>query len=142
MWGLSRFLAAGLLVAVLTPAASAQTIGYGEAIDQLMASCGQDVEKHCKNVRLGAGRIDGCLGEHSNEISQQCKTTYVQAFTLLAQRAQAQAAAPELCKADAKRLCSDFNEGRARILRCLTRKDNARNVSKACNTAITDAGWR
>jgi hypothetical protein len=136
----SRFLATGVLLAFLAVPASAQTIGYAEGIEMLMAACGQDIETHCKDVRLGSGRIEACLA--GNEISQQCKTTYVEVFTQLEKRAQAEAAVPELCKADAARLCRNFREGRARIVRCLIREDNTRKVSNKCNQAITDAGWR
>ena len=57
-------------------------------------------------------------------------------------RAKAQAAVPEVCKNDAKRHCSNFRAGDGRVLRCLIRSDNVRKVSKNCNQAITDAGWR
>jgi hypothetical protein len=122
--------------------AAAQTIGYGEAIRQLTAACGTDIEKHCKGVKPGGGAISACLAKNAGSISGGCASTFEVAFGLLAKRAAAQEAAPELCRADAERLCSDFREGRARILRCLTRVDNRRKVSNKCNQAITDAGWR
>jgi hypothetical protein len=118
----------------------AQTIGYGEAIRGLTAACGADLEKHCKGVKPGGGAIAACL-KRSN-VSPGCAATFEGAFVLLAKRAAAQAAAPQLCQAEAKRLCSNFREGRARILRCLIRRDNIRKVSNKCNQAITDAGWR
>ena len=118
----------------------AETVGYGEAIRGLTAACGADIEKHCKGVKPGGGAISACLAK--NNISSGCAATYVAAFALLAERAAAQEAAPQICEADAKRLCSNFREGRARILRCLIRRDNIRKVSNKCNQAITDAGWR
>ena len=118
----------------------AQTIGYGEAIRGLTAACGADIEKHCKGVKPGGGAISSCLAK--NNISTGCAATFEAAFALLATRAAAQEAAPQLCAAEAKRLCSNFREGRARILRCLIRDDNIRKVSDKCNQAITDAGWR
>jgi hypothetical protein len=118
----------------------AQTIGYGEAIRGLTAACGADLEKYCKGVKPGGGAISACLKR--NSVSPGCSATFEAAFTLLAKRAAAQEAAPQLCQAEAKRLCSNFREGRARILRCLIRRDNIRKVSNKCNQAITDAGWR
>ena len=118
----------------------AQTIGYGEAIRGLTAACGADIEKHCKGVKPGGGAISACLAK--NNISTGCAATFEAAFVLLAKRVAAQEAAPQICEADAKRLCSNFREGRARILRCLIRNDNIRKVSNKCNQAITDAGWR
>ncbi len=118
----------------------AQTIGYGEAIRGLTAACGADIEKHCKRVKPGGGAISACLAR--NNISTGCAATFKAAFVLLAKRAAAQEAALQLCKVDAKRLCSNFQQGRARILSCLIRNDNIRRVSNKCNQAITDAGWR
>ena len=133
-------LTAALICAAASPAL-AQTISYGEAMDKLIAACGADVDKYCKDVRLGGNRIQDCLSANPG-VSGICKVTLDEVNALLQKRAEAQAAVPELCKSEAKRLCENFREGRGRILRCLTREENARNVSKACNTAITNAGWR
>jgi len=138
----SRFsLIAFTLVALALPA-SAATVSYTEAIDILIAACGKDVETYCSDVRLGSGRIEACLTKNSSRISQQCTTDFPKVVALLDARAAAQAAVPQVCKADAARLCEDFRLGRARVIRCLTREDNTRRVSNRCNAAIDDAGWR
>ncbi len=118
----------------------AQTIGYGEAIRGLTAACGADLEKYCKGVKPGGGAIGVCLAR--NNISTGCAATFKAAFVLLAKRAAAQEAAPQLCAAEMKRLCKNFQRGSGRILRCLIRNDNIRKVSDKCNRAINDAGWR
>ena len=118
----------------------AQTIGYGEAIRGLTAACGADLEKYCKGVKPGGGAIGACLAR--NNISTGCAATFKAAFVLLDKRAAAQAAAPQLCAAEMKRVCKNFQSGSGRILRCLIRRDNIRKVSNKCNQAITDAGWR
>jgi len=118
----------------------AQTIGYGEAIRGLTAASGADIEKFCKGIKPGGGAISACLAK--NNISTGCAATFEAAFVLLAKRAAAQEAAPKVCAAEAKRLCSNFRPGGARILRCLIREDNLRKVTNKCNQAITDAGWR
>jgi hypothetical protein len=142
MSGRARLLASAFLVLSLGLSASAETIGYGDAMGVLIGACGADVEANCADVRLGGDRIQACLQQNASRLSPNCVTTYNQVVGLLQQRALAQEAVPNLCEADAKRLCSDFREGRARILRCLIREDNTRKVSNACNQAITDAGWR
>lgn len=141
MIGSRSILTAFALVALTLPAA-AVTISYTDAIDILTASCGKDVQTYCGDVRIGSGRIEACLAKNSSRLSQQCQTTLPQVLALIDARAAAQAAVPEICKADAARLCEDFREGRARVLRCLIREDNTRKVSKRCNAAIDDAGWR
>jgi hypothetical protein len=124
-----------------SPAAS-QTISYTEATQMLIAACGADIEANCKGVKPGGNRIQACLANNAGKVSAQCKNTYAAAFADLTKRAQAQAAVPELCKHDVRRFCSNFRAGSARILRCLIRSDNVRRVSRRCNQAITDAGWR
>jgi nitrate/nitrite-specific signal transduction histidine kinase len=133
---------AGAFACTLALPASAQTIGYGDSMKLLIEACSADVEKHCASVRIGSGRIEACLQQNVNSLSQNCVTTYNAVVQQLQVRAAAQEAVPKVCEADAKRLCEDFRAGRARFLRCLIREDNTRKVSNACNKAITDAGWR
>jgi Cysteine rich repeat len=137
------------LIAVLTTTllivaapVSAETISYTEAAGALVAACGADINANCKGVKPGGDRIQACLAENASKVSAQCKETYAKVFASLAERAKAQAALPQLCKYDAERYCSNFRAGDGRILRCLIRSDNVRKVSKKCNQAITNAGWR
>ena len=136
------FVCSAIMLLSAATGASAQTISYGEAVGQLTAACGADIEKHCKGVKPGGGRMDACLAKNSGKISGACNNTYKAALASLQKRHQAQQAAPQLCAAEIKRLCSNFRQGNARILRCLIRQDNVKKVSNKCNQAITDAGWR
>lgn len=121
---------------------SAQTISYTEATRTLIAACGADINANCKGVKPGGHRIEACLAENAGKVSPQCKQTYAAVFASLAARAKAQAAVPTLCKNDVQRYCSNFRAGDGRILGCLIRSDNVRKVTRKCNRAITDAGWR
>ena len=139
----SVVLVAGLVsVFALQSPSSAATISYAEAARALTAACGADISTYCKGVKPGGNRLQACLVENGGSISGQCRETYNAVFESLAVRAKAQANVPRLCKSDAERVCSDFRGGGARILRCLIRKDNVGKVTKKCNQAITDAGWR
>lgn len=122
--------------------AMAQTIGFADAMSRFTASCSADLEQHCRGVPLGGGQIRNCLAQNKLKVSAGCANTYVEVFAMLERRLQAQASAPGVCRGDIRRLCSNFREGQARILRCLIRRDNAKKVSRSCNQAITDAGWR
>jgi hypothetical protein len=141
MW--IRYFVVAVLMSLWTgSSATAQTIGFADAMGRFTASCGADLEQHCRGVPLGGGEIKNCLIQNQAKLSTGCRATYVDVFAMLDRRLQAQAAGPEICKSDIRRLCSNFREGQARILRCLIRPDNARKVSRVCNQAITDAGWR
>lgn len=137
------FLVAGIAAwcAFASPG-SADTISYAQAAQALVAACGNDVNALCKGVKPGGDRIQGCLAQNAGQVSQQCRQTYQSVFASLAARAKAQAEVPQVCKHDAERHCSNFRAGNARILRCLIRSDNVRKISKKCNQAITNAGWR
>ena len=136
----------GLLVALTlaggvaaSGASHAETIGYGEAIRTLTSACGNDLETYCKGVKPGGGAVRNCLV--SNPVSPNCTATVDVVFQLLEQRAAAQQAAPKVCANDARRRCSEFREGNARVLRCLIRPDINKGVSKKCRQALIDAGW-
>ena len=137
---ISSYLGLAALAVCLAKPAAAETIGYADAMDMLMGACGNDVQSHCKDVRIGSGRIEGCLQQSG--VSPQCTATAAQVAVLLDARAAAQAAVPELCKHDVAKLCPNFRAGNARVLNCLIRRDNVRKVSRKCNEAITNAGWR
>ena len=132
---------AAALGAVAWPAA-AETISYTEATQALIGACGSDISALCKGIKPGGGRLQVCLLNNAAKVSPPCMQTYEAVFASLKARAEAQAAVPKACRRDAERICSNFRAGNARILRCLIRKDNVRKVTKKCNRAITDAGWR
>lgn len=142
MKGHVRAIGAAALVALLATPVSADTISYADAMQELIGACSKDVQKYCADVRLGSGRIEDCLAKNGSKVSAQCTTTFATVQMQIAARAAAQAAVPDMCAADANRLCSNFRGGKARILNCLIRRDNVRRVSKRCNQAINDAGWR
>ena len=119
----------------------AETIGYGQAIRTLTSACGADLQRNCSGVKPGGGAIQACMAKHKADVSPNCIATVQVVFDLIAKRAEAQAAAPSLCANDARRHCSEFREGNARVLRCLIRPDIYRGVSKKCKQALTDAGW-
>jgi hypothetical protein len=128
----------GGAAAAAAPAA-AQTIGYADAIAILAKSCGKDIEKHCKGINLGGGRIEACIAEKPG-ISANCKTDLVQVQALLAARAAAQASVSELCNRDAQQFCKLTKPGKGNILNCLLKA--APSVSEKCNAAIDAAGYR
>lgn len=120
--------------------ATAETIGFADAIKILSASCGDDIEKYCKNVNLGDGRIQQCLVEHEANVSAQCNADYARVFALLQQRFAAQAAVDQACNRDAQQYCKLTKPGKGNILKCLLKAEPS--VSNKCNQAITDAGYR
>jgi hypothetical protein len=129
-----------LLFFGLTMAGHAATISYADAMTQLAASCGADIKKICKGLNLGGGRIKNCLQKNAAQVSQPCNATLASVITSIQAREKAQASVTSVCKNDANRLCNGVKLGDAHMLTCLVKASGA--VSRKCNDAITNAGWR
>src|SRR5262249_36932243 len=84
--------AIALSLCAATHSSSAQSIGYADALGVLGKNCGRDIDKFCKKVNLGGGRMLQCLGQNEAAVSGGCKTSFVQMQTLLTTRAEARAA--------------------------------------------------
>lgn len=136
---LMRTVITAALVAGVSPA-MAQTVGFADAIKILAASCGKDIDAHCKSATLANFGISQCLDQNAAKVSQKCNVDRVVVEELISARLAAQAAAPKLCNADARQLWANHKPGAGNILRCLLKAE--RRVSQKCNTAIDLAGYR
>lgn len=119
--------------------ASAQSVGFAEAVDRLAVSCRADIDKFCKKVGLGGGRIQRCLDQNAAGISPGCKGTVNELRNLLHTRAQARAAVPKACERDIMRLCSGVQPRDGNLMECFYKA--RRNVSPQCQKMISDAGY-
>lgn len=124
----------------LFASAQAQTVSYAEAADRLAAACGKDIDEYCRGVNLGSGRMKNCLSQNRDGLSAECKETYTQTFMLIEKRAQARTAVLKLCDVDTRKLCSGVAKGDGQVLECILTA--SAGVSRKCNQAITDAGFR
>ncbi len=133
---------AGLLAIGLAGTAAAETIGYADAIKILATTCGADIEKVCPKAQLANFEIGRCLQENQAKVSPQCTTSLVRVGQSLQARAAAQASVSKLCATDVQRLCPPklMKPGDGHLLVCLLKAQPS--VSKRCNAAITDAGYR
>lgn len=128
-----------LVVLLAGGPAAAQTIGYADAMGILVKSCGPDIEKYCKKVNLGGGRIESCLADNAANVSDACKADYAAAYVALQARFAAQEAVSQICAGDVARLCPDITRGKGHTLQCLL---NKARLGNRCSQAITDAGYR
>eukprot|EP00878_Enallax_costatus_P015261 GHUV01015979.1.p1 GENE.GHUV01015979.1~~GHUV01015979.1.p1 ORF type:complete len:801 (+),score=251.73 GHUV01015979.1:135-2405(+) len=88
----------------------------------LAAQCRNDVEKFCKNVQPGDGRVHACLREHRKEISDGCRR---EEMILEQQEAEHIELRPNLLKAcsnERQTFCGNVQPGSARVFRCLAEK--------------------
>lgn len=104
-------------------------------VEHVEAACGADVKRLCKGIEPGEGRIQRCLTEHKDEISQECKDSLREQGEALQSKWEKVETA---CSADAKRLCKDVEPGEGRILVCLMQ--HPKEISQTCKDAIVGKG--
>ena len=78
-------------------------------------ACATDVEKFCKDVPPGHGRVAVCLNEHANDLSATCKPVAQDIATKMNEPMQMHAD----CAADVQKLCGDVPAGSGRTGFCL-----------------------
>ena len=96
-------------------------------------ACSKDVDKFCKDVRPGGGRIQTCLKQHEKELSGDCKNKNEK-------QSQSREEISDQCKEDVKKFCDDTRGGKGRKLVCLN--ENVAKLSQGCRSAIKDAKGR
>ena len=119
--------------------ASAQSIGYADAIDRFAIACSNDIQKHCAKLDLGGGRIAQCLDQNRAKVSASCTATAGALASLLATRAQARASVLRLCDVDIRRLCQGIEPGDGNLMECFYKAKQ--NVSSQCRQAVANAGY-
>jgi hypothetical protein len=133
------FLASSFLIAAVG-ASAAQTMSYADAVSQLAAACGKDLQKYCKGVELGGGSLKACLDANQARVSGQCQQTRLAVYASIARRAAAQRNMGQICDADIERLCGTSHAD-AHLIECLLSVSPAA-ISAPCNQVFTDTGWR
>lgn len=132
--------AMALALSGLAAPAQAATISFADAMSLMARDCGADVQKHCKGVPLANNGVGQCLVANQAKVSPVCIQTLAAVRASLAARIAAQDSVIKVCRGDANRRCQGVVHSDAHTLDCLLKAANT--VSKKCNEAITDAGWR
>ena len=88
--------------------------------------CKADMEKFCKGVEPGEGRVVKCMKEHEAELSEGCKKVAGKMGEMKEKMKDAAGA----CKADKEKFCKDVEPGEGRIIKCL--KEHEAELSEAC----------
>ena len=89
--------------------------------------CKADIEKFCKGVQPGQGRIIQCMKQHEAEFSPACKEQ------IDADKEEAQEFV-KACKPDVEKFCKGVAQGKGRIYRCL--KANEAQLSPSCQAHL------
>ncbi len=104
-------------------------VGLSQDLDQDVAPargkgvCKADVDKFCKGIKPGGGRIWACLKSNEVNLSQPCKDQMVQAREKGKEFQKA-------CKDDARKFCKGIPRGKGRIVACL--KSHEAELAEPC----------
>jgi hypothetical protein len=90
--------------------------------------CSADIQKFCKGVKPGGGTIAACMKEHSQELSQSCKSHVAALEGNVKLFAKA-------CKSDFQKYCKGVKPGEGRIIFCL--KEHETDLSDSCRNLLT-----
>jgi len=93
--------------------------------------CHDDVQKFCKEVRPGKGRIVKCMKEHESEISQTCKDHRAK---IKEERKEARKERRDACREDMEKHCKDIKAGGGARVKCL--KENKEKLSQECQSSM------
>jgi hypothetical protein len=97
-------------------------------------ACKADVEKNCKGVEPGQGRMMGCLRKNEANLSAPCKEQIAKMDERRGQMHERMHNAAEACKGDVQQYCANVQPGGGRVARCL--KENEAKLAAPCKAAM------
>lgn len=107
-------------------------------IDTVAEGCKIELEKYCKDVTPGRGRLLACLYAHEDKLSGRCEYALFDAAVRLERAVAALSYAANECHEDLDKYCAAVEAGEGRLLECLER--NSSKVSNRCKQALKDVG--
>lgn len=95
--------------------------------------CADDIEKFCRDIKPGGGRILNCLKAHEAELTPSCreKMCELQGFIQGCEQA---------CAADITRFCKEVKPGGGRIIKCL--REHEKQLFPECSAKLEIIGKR
>jgi hypothetical protein len=95
--------------------------------------CADEIEKFCKEVKPGGGRIMECLKAHEAELCTSCKGKLIELQGFIKDCEHA-------CSGDIAQFCKEIQPGGGRIVKCLREHD--KQLSPTCSAKLEMIGKR
>jgi len=105
-------------------------LAWGHMDGQGTEPCQMDLEKFCKDVQPGGGRLMQCLKAHQSELASACGQVFAEKMK------QEQDKGPWPCEADVEKFCKDVQPGEGRQIRCLQGHES--ELSGGCRQLMTE----
>ncbi|HWP01067.1 MAG TPA: cysteine rich repeat-containing protein [Methylococcus sp.] len=115
-----------------------ETVSSGSTADLFREGCKAELDKYCKEVTPGDGRVLACLYAYQDKLSTRCEYAIFDAAAQLQRAVNALSYVAAECDDDLERFCANVDPGEGRLLNCLEK--NEKKVSKRCKQAIQDVG--
>ena len=111
-----------------------------DVVDIVAQGCKTEIETHCKDVKVGQGRVLACLYAYNDRLSSRCEYALYDAAVLLQRQIAALTYLANECRDDLKTFCSGVKAGEGRILECM--KKNQAVLSPRCTEAFKDVSTK
>jgi len=128
-------IAMGIMSLLFTNAASGQNL-----VQSVTEGCEVELEKYCKNVTPGDGRILACLYAYGDKLSPKCEYALYDAAAQLERAVAALSYVANECDEDLDKYCGAVAPGEGRLLDCLNKK--SQQLTKRCKQALKDVGLK
>lgn len=128
-------MALGIMSLLFTNAAADENL-----VQTVTEGCKVELEKYCKNVTPGEGRILACLYAYGDKLSPKCEYALYDAAAQLERAVAALSYVANECDGDLDEYCADIAPGEGRLLDCLKKKE--KQLTKRCKQALKDVGLK
>ena len=125
----------GTMSLLFTNAATGENL-----VQTVTEGCKVELEKYCKNVTPGDGRILACLYAYGDKLSPKCEYALYDAAAQLERAVAALSYVANECDEDLDKYCSAVAPGEGRLLECLNKK--SKQLTKRCKQALKDVGLK
>ena len=125
----------GIVFLFVMPVAAEQNL-----VQTVADGCKAELEKYCKDVTPGEGRILACLFAHQDKLSGKCEYALYDAAVQLERAVAALSYVINECADDLDQFCSGVEAGKERLLKCIEKND--KKVSSRCKEALKEVGLK
>jgi len=125
----------GIMSLFFTNAAAGENL-----VQTVTEGCKLELEKYCKNVTPGEGRILACLYAYGDKLSPKCEYALYDAAAQLERAVAALSYVANECDEDLDRYCGAVAPGEGRLLNCLEKK--SKQLTKRCKEALKDVSLK
>ncbi len=135
-----RYIMIAVISLSLTQLLGAQAFAQQELVDSVEKGCMKELNRYCKKVTPGEGRLLACLYAHNDKLSGKCEYALYDAAVQLERAVAALTYVANECENDLEKYCANVPAGEGRLLACLDK--NEKKVSNRCKQAVKEAGLK